>query len=131
MAEGKNIFESEFKCKTLKEQEKHMVLKWSVISTNTQEYTKAIVSIIDLTKLKEVTEQIQDLSQLRESIIDNANVWLTVFDNDLCPWCSCGSGTPGGAAGGGGGAVIKFLEKIVLSCSNVFMNVFFFLISIS
>jgi diguanylate cyclase (GGDEF)-like protein/PAS domain S-box-containing protein len=83
LAEGKNIFESEFKCKTLKEQEKHMVLKWSVISTDIQEYTKAIVSIIDLTKLKEATEQIQDLSQLRESIIDNANVWLTVFDNDF------------------------------------------------
>ncbi|MFC2159444.1 diguanylate cyclase [Actinomycetota bacterium] len=81
LAEGKNIFESEVKCKNLKEQEKHMILKWTVISSNIQEYTKAIVSIIDITKLKKVTGQIQDLSQLRESIIDNANVWLTVFDS--------------------------------------------------
>ena len=42
----------------------------------------AQIAFPDITKRKEAEEKIQHLSQFRETIIDNANVWLNVLDNE-------------------------------------------------
>ena len=83
IAGAKDIFEGEAAFSTLNGQKKNIASRWIIVSNGSKTYSKAIVSMIDITEHKSITDQIQSLSQFRESIIDNASLWLNVFDREL------------------------------------------------
>ena len=83
IAGAKEIFEGEAAFNTLNGQKKNIISRWIIVSNGNKTYSKAIVSMIDITEHKSITNQIQSLSQFRESIIDNASLWLNVFDREL------------------------------------------------
>ncbi len=59
--------------------------KYELTSTPFQDIdgeTKVIEVVRDITKRKQAEEEIRQLSQFQESIIDNANVWLDVLDEN-------------------------------------------------
>ncbi len=81
IAEGKTRLEIETIHQTLRGDKKHVALRWCVAPGYEQTLSKVLVSIIDITERKQAEEDIRRLSQFRESIIDNANVWLDVLDD--------------------------------------------------
>lgn len=82
LAEDKISFEINTDYILSNENKRYLNVKVILVS-NCQPKLRAIVSIIDVTEQRETTEQFQNLSQFRESIIDNANFWLNVLDKEL------------------------------------------------
>ena len=75
--------ESEINFKTFSGKEKYTIVKFIILKNNDEINSKALLFINDITEHKIMIKKIQDLSQFHESVINDASVWLSVFDNNL------------------------------------------------
>ena len=80
---GKLNYESEFTFLYSPKIEKHIIVKFSIIQNNGTETSRALLSFSDITEQKNLIKKTENLSLFQESVIYNANIWLSVYDKDL------------------------------------------------
>jgi diguanylate cyclase (GGDEF)-like protein/PAS domain S-box-containing protein len=80
---GELTHESEFTFTDSSKKEKHVILKFAIIQNNGKKNSRALLSFTDITEQKSMINEIQNLSMFQESVIYNANIWLSVYDRDL------------------------------------------------
>ncbi len=83
ISNGELLYESEFKFNDTSKTEKYIILKFAIIQNNGEKNSRALLSFTDITEQKRMINKIQSLSMFQESVIYNANIWLSVYDKDL------------------------------------------------
>ena len=82
LAAGRTMFESEVITPKAGGERGRAVVRWVLMPGHESTWSKILVSIIDITALKRAEEEIRTLSQFQQTIIDNADVWLDVLDQN-------------------------------------------------
>ena len=82
IAEGRTYFEGETVNRTLDGRLLNVLLTMRIPS-EVEKMDHVLVSLTDITERVRAEEKIRSLGQFRESIIDNANVWLNVIDENI------------------------------------------------
>jgi PAS domain S-box-containing protein len=82
IAEGRTQFDAETSARTLGGDTKDIALRWTVAPGYEKTFSSVLVSDLDITERKRAEEEIRKLSQFQQSIIENANVWLDVLDEN-------------------------------------------------
>ncbi len=75
--------EAEINLKTFSGKEKYAIAKFIIVKNNEETYLKVLLFINDITEQKAMIRKIQDLGQFHESVINDASIWFSVFDNNL------------------------------------------------
>jgi len=80
IAEGKTRFDAETTARTLNGEERHLMLRWSVVRGFEDTLSRVLVSDIDITERKRAEEALQRLMQFNESVIQNMGEGVIVLD---------------------------------------------------
>ena len=75
--------ESEINYKTFSGKEKYAIAKFTIVKNKSGVDSSALLFIHDITDQKLMIKKIQDFNQFNENIIDDANAWFSVFDDDF------------------------------------------------
>lgn len=83
IAQGRTEFEGEDVVKTMAGDAIHVYLKWSVAPGHETDYSKRIVSIIDITELKRAEEEIKKYAGMLEESNCMKELFIDVMNHDL------------------------------------------------
>ena len=75
--------EAEINFKTFSGKEKYAIAKFIIVRSNGEINTKVLLFINDITEQKIMVKKIQNFNQFHKSVINDASIWLSVFDNNL------------------------------------------------
>ena len=83
LAGDRATYEKEFSFSYSSGEKKFIILKFAIIQNNGRDNPRALFSFTDITEQKMMIKEIQNLSMFQESVIYNANIWLSVYDKNF------------------------------------------------
>ncbi len=80
--EGKTAYETETVIKTLTGERRHIILKWKVVPGFEHDYSKMLVSMSDITPLRNFEKELEDSREMYRELVENIDEVIFSLDSD-------------------------------------------------